>query len=312
MVLTTENLRGVWVSVTLPWDEDGNLDEPTFRQNVAKLIESGVHGLYTTGSTGEFYAMDWDDFTKMVDAFTAETRGRVLTQVGCTWLNSRDSIRMARYAAERGVDGVQVALPFWMELNDDEVLQYFVDLGRACPAVGLVHYNIRRAKRFLTGRDYQRICAQAPNLVGTKFGSSEFAAWMELQINGPDLAHFVGEGNLVPGMMFGAKGVYCSHALMNPRFILDWFALCERGEWEEAARIQWRVNRWLVKAVYPLIEAGHLDPTLDKAFQEMVGWLKGSRWTRRPYLPLSDAEMAHLIEDTKAYYPEMFDYDAGS
>lgn len=34
-MLTTENLGGVWVSVTLPWDEDGNLDEPTFRQNVA-------------------------------------------------------------------------------------------------------------------------------------------------------------------------------------------------------------------------------------------------------------------------------------
>jgi len=310
-MLTRENLRGVWVSVTLPWDEDGNLDEATFRQNVAKLIESGVQGLYTTGSTGEFYALDWDEFRRMVDAFAAETQGRVLTQVGCTWLNSRDSIRMARYAAERGVDGVQVALPFWMELNDDEVLQYFVDLGRACPDVGLVHYNIRRAKRFLTGRDYQRICARVPNLIGTKFGSSEFAAWMELQINGPELAHFVGEGDLVMGMMFGAKGVYCSHALMNPRFILDWFSLCERGEWDEAARIQWRVNRWLVKAVYPLLGAGHLDPTLDKAFQEMVGWLKGSRWTRPPYIPLTDEEMTRLIEDTKAYYPEMFEYVSG-
>jgi dihydrodipicolinate synthase/N-acetylneuraminate lyase len=307
-MLTKENLKGVWVSITMPWDEDGNLDEDTFRENTAKLIEAGVHGLYTTGSTGEFYTLDFDEFERMVDIFAEETAGKILTQVGCSWMNTRDSIRMARYAAGRGIDGVQVSVPFWMELNDDEVLQYFVDLSRACPDVGIVHYNIRRAKRFLNGKDYQRICAKVPNLVGTKFGSSDFAAWMELQINGPELNHFVGEGSLVTGMMFGAKGMYCSHALMNPQFVLDWYAMCERGEWEEATRIQWRISRWLVKDVYPLIEAGHLDPTLDKAFQEIVGWLKGSRYTRPPYIPLNDKEMAVLAEGTKKHYPEMFEY----
>lgn len=309
-MLTRENLRGVWVSVTMPWDEMGNLDEGLFRENVAKLIEAGVHGLYTTGSTGEFYALDLDEFERMVDIFAGETVGKVLTQVGCSWMNTRDSIRMARYAADRGIDGVQVAVPFWMELNDEEVVRYFAELSRACPDVGIVHYNIRRAKRFLNGKDYQRICASAPNLVGTKFCSSEFAAWMELQINGPALNHFVGEGDLVMGMMFGAKGMYCSHALMNPQFILDWYAMCERREWEEAIEIQWRISRWLVKDVYPLVAAGHLDPTLDKAFQEMAGWLKGSRNTRPPYIPLTDEEMAALEEGSRRHYPEMFKYES--
>ena len=307
-MLTKENLKGVWVSITIPWDENGNLDEGTFRENAAKLAECGVHGLYTTGSTGEFHALDFDEFEQLVDAFAAETEGKILTQVGCSWMNTRDSIRMARYAVDKGIDGVQVAVPFWMELNDAEVLQYFVDLSQACPDVGITHYNIRRAKRFLNGKDYTRICEQVPNLIGTKFCSSEFSAWMEMQINGPELCHFCGEGNLVVGMMFGAAGMYCSQALMNPEFILDWYGMCERKEWEAASQIQWKVNRWLVKDVYPLIEAGHLDPTLDKAFQEMAGWLKGSRWTRPPYIPLSDEEMAKLVEGSRTRYPEMFEY----
>jgi dihydrodipicolinate synthase/N-acetylneuraminate lyase len=307
-MLTTENLTGVWVSITIPWDKDGNFDEATFRENAAKLVESGVHGIYTTGSTGEFHALDFDEFEQLVDAFAAETVGKIPTQVGCSWINTRDSIRMARYAADKGVDGVQVAVPFWMELNDDEVLKYFVDLSQACPDVGIVHYNIRRAKRFLTGMDYQRICAEVPNLVGTKFCSSEFAAWMELQVNGPQLNHFVGESDLVMGMMFGAKGMYCSHALMNPEFILDWYAKCARCEWEPAIEIQWQVSRWLVKDVYPLVNAGHLDPTLDKAFQEAAGWLKGSRYTRPPYIPLSDEEMARLLAGFRERYPQMLEY----
>lgn len=307
-MLTKENLRGVWASITIPWDEDGNFDEATFRENAAKLVESGVHGIYTTGSTGEFYTLDFDEFERMVDAFAAETVGQVLTQVGCSWMNTRDSIRMARYAADKGVDGVQVAVPFWMELNDDEVLRYFVDLSRSCPDVGIVHYNIRRAKRFLGGKDYARICPHVPNLIGTKFCSSEFAAWMELQINGPELNHFVGEGNLVVGMMFGAKGMYSSQVLMNPKFILDWYAMCERGEWAEASKIQWQISRWLVKDVYPLIKAGHLDPTLDKAFQEAAGWLKGSRYTRPPHIPLNDDEMAALVAGIRERYPQMLEY----
>ena len=39
-MLTQENLRGVWVSITMPWDADGNFDEATFRENVASLMRA--------------------------------------------------------------------------------------------------------------------------------------------------------------------------------------------------------------------------------------------------------------------------------
>ena len=131
---------------------------------------------------------------------------------------------------------------------------------------------------------------------------------MELQINGPDLNHFGTKANLVMSMMIGAKGMYSSLALMNPKFNLDWYAMCERGEWEEAAKIQWQVSRWLVVDVFPLLEAGHPDPTLDKAFQEAAGWLKGSRSTRPPYIPLNDEEMSRLVAGMRERLPQVFAY----
>jgi dihydrodipicolinate synthase/N-acetylneuraminate lyase len=311
-MLTKENLKGVWASITIPWKDDDRFDEATFRENAAKLIESGVHGIYTTGSTGEFYALDLDEFKRMVDAFAAETVGKIATQVGCTWINTRDSIHMARYATDKGIDGVQVAVPFWMALTDEEVLRYFVDLGQACPDVGIVHYNTQRAKRFLNGRDYRRICAEVPNLVGTKFATADFGAWMEVQTNAPELNHFVGEARLVPGMLFGAKGMYSSLALMNPKLMLEWYAMCERADWQQATELQWRISRWLVQAVHPLLEAGHLDPTLDKAFQEAAGWLRGSRYTRPPYIPLNDQEMSSLMASTREHLPELLAYGTRS
>ena len=81
-MLTREQLKGMWVSVPTEWDEDGDFDERTFRDQVAMLIDAEPHGLFTTGTTGEFYALDWEEFRAVTDAFLAETAGRIRVQVG--------------------------------------------------------------------------------------------------------------------------------------------------------------------------------------------------------------------------------------
>ncbi|PIX44415.1 MAG: dihydrodipicolinate synthase family protein, partial [Armatimonadetes bacterium CG_4_8_14_3_um_filter_58_9] len=62
MRLTSDTLRGIWAGVTLPWNEDYSLDEQSLRENLRRLVDARVHGIYTTGSTGEFYALDMSEF----------------------------------------------------------------------------------------------------------------------------------------------------------------------------------------------------------------------------------------------------------
>lgn len=193
-MLTRENLKGVWAAVPTPWNEEEKFDEAIFRENVVRLCEAGVHGVYTTGSTGEFYALDFEEFKRMVDAFSKETKNKkVLTQVGCTSINTRDSIKMIRYVEEKDIDGVQVAFPFWMKLRDEECIKYFKDINQVCPNIGIIHYNIMRSKRFFHGKDYKKLVKEVPNLVGTKFTSTNFGEWMGLMIDAPELCHFTGE-----------------------------------------------------------------------------------------------------------------------
>ena len=44
-MLSKEQLKGLWVSVPTEWDEQGNFDERTFRDEIALLIEAGADGL---------------------------------------------------------------------------------------------------------------------------------------------------------------------------------------------------------------------------------------------------------------------------
>jgi len=70
--------------------------------------------------------------------------------------------------------------------------------------------------------------------------------------------------------------------------------MCEWGEWKAAAKTQRHISCWLVVDVFPLLKAGHPDPTLDKAFQES----KGSRSIFPLCMPLDDEEMSTLLEST--------------
>ena len=60
--LTAKTLYGIWAGVTMCWDSQDRFDEKPYRANTEAMCRAGVHGIYTTGSTGEFYALDDDEF----------------------------------------------------------------------------------------------------------------------------------------------------------------------------------------------------------------------------------------------------------
>ena len=64
--LTRGNLRGVWAAIATPFDEHDRFDEAVFRENIRRLYAAGVHGIYTTDSDGEFYAIELDEFRRIV------------------------------------------------------------------------------------------------------------------------------------------------------------------------------------------------------------------------------------------------------
>src|SRR3990170_3667988 len=100
--LTAETLKGIWAGVTLSWHEDYVFDEDSFRENLTRLCRYKVAGIYTTGSTGEFYVLDWPEFQHMVDVFMEVMSSTALpTQIGCCADDTRDVLRMVEYAAQK-------------------------------------------------------------------------------------------------------------------------------------------------------------------------------------------------------------------
>jgi dihydrodipicolinate synthase/N-acetylneuraminate lyase len=308
--LNSEGIKGIWAGLTMSWDEKDRLDEATYRANTERLCRAHIHGIYTTGSTGEFYALDLEEFRQMVD-IQAEICGTwgIPLQIGCCGDSTRKVIRLLEYAAQKAqVGAVQVVVPYWMELNDKEVLQFFKDLYAACPEMPLVHYNIPRAKRFLTGLDYQRILQVAPTLVGVKFtmAGTHFGQLQQALLMTPELSYFVSEDLLVSAMMLGARGSYSSLVCTDPNFMLTLYEHSRCARWAEALEMQAFVAKFF-DDVASLIESrgeGSSDPVFDKGLAVASGCLLGSARTRAPYIGWREETVLAVREWLVDRYPQ--------
>ncbi|MBA3414206.1 MAG: dihydrodipicolinate synthase family protein [Chloroflexia bacterium] len=285
--LTRENLGGVWAAIATPFDEHDRFAEGVLRENMRRLHAAGVHGIYTTDSDGEFYAIELDEYRRIVDVFADEAqRLGVPTQVGVTWSNTRGIVDRLRHAAARGILGAHVGHPFFMPMTADSYRVFWQDVRAAVPEeFALIHYNTPRVHNYQRGPDYALLQREIPNLVGTKHVGADVPEFLTLVAAAPELSHFTGEHAFTPFALFGARGVYSWFANFNPRYMVEWYEEVQTGKWEEARRRQQRMHAFM-RASEILHEGGNLHGVLGKAIAACSPFLLANNRTRRPYLPV--------------------------
>lgn len=276
-----ERLQGVWVAMPTPWDASFDIDSGLVHELVARYAAAGLHGAYTTGTDGEMHVLDLPEFRALASAFGRSTAELgVPAQLGCTWSHTEGVIERARIAQECGISRIQAALPSWVPLNDDELRGFFAALQEALPEMEFIHYNIARAGRFLTGDDYRSILDVAPNLIGSKHTGGDVASIIDIVGQTPELDHFVVDGQIVPGALFGAKGFYSFLANLAPHIALKLWRTCQAGQWEDAARLRERIDL-LFRRWAPLCSDITASPALGK-IATSAGILPGMTLAVRP------------------------------
>ncbi|MBA7592980.1 4-hydroxy-tetrahydrodipicolinate synthase [subsurface metagenome] len=166
-------MHGYLVSVPLPLDQNGSFLPTLFRKAVQKMLQEGCDGLYIFGTSGEGYAVSDDEFSQIVEVFAdATSQFNGFKQVGCFGLSSDQVLHRCRIVAKHGLQGVQITLPFWKELNNAELIRYFTDVCGSFPEMSFLLYNNPNNKRRLKGIELEAIHKRTPNLHGAKTGSS--------------------------------------------------------------------------------------------------------------------------------------------
>jgi dihydrodipicolinate synthase/N-acetylneuraminate lyase len=295
----------VLVSCEIPWDEQQNLIEDIFRDEVRMVLEQGFRHLYVFGTAGEGYAVDTARFRQIVRIFYDATRGDdVHPQVGVIGLSTANIVERIAFAHEIGFRAFQISLPSWGPLNDAELLTFFKDVCGAFPDSRFLHYNLPRAKRVLGGADYRRLADAVPNLAATKNtgGGAQRAA--DLMRHAPDLQHFFGEDNFMHGCMFGECSLLAALGPMTPRKTWEYFAAGRNGRLAEMLTLHHGFLSLLGDVFGPLLAKERIDGAYDKLIVRMGGLERMPLRMLSPYQGFDEQEYQACRRVFLEKYPE--------
>lgn len=286
--LNATTLNGLWAGIPTPMTEYGKIDYDALAINCARLATVGVDGIYTTDTDGEFYSIEINEFEELAAKFGAIT-GSLGCDVamGVTWINTAGISARMKASCEAGIPNVHVGFPPVMALALPDVDRFWDDLAASVPDARWIHYAHPKFGPILTGRDYRQLAERHPtNFIGTKLAVPDVEKLTEILVESPDVAHFVIDRHILPGLMLGARGCYSFWVNTLPNWHRKYVDACFEGRWQDAAQMHKRFLRWEYMYIEPLRRLGYQQGTLAKARVHLTDWLVAGGQTRPPYYPV--------------------------
>ena len=115
-----EKLKGIFTPTLVPLDERGEINEGEMRRFCAWLIDSGVHGLYPNGSTGEFTRFSAEERRRIVKIACEVAAGRVPVLAGAAEATVKTTLEACEVYAGYGARAVAIVAPFYSGNTSDE------------------------------------------------------------------------------------------------------------------------------------------------------------------------------------------------
>ena len=306
-MLDRKSFRGLWAGLPVAWTEHGAFDEATYRGDVARCCEAGVPGVYTGGTTGEFYAMELDEFRAVARATVDECRTHgVPVMIGCTSTYTRGAALRCAFAASLGADAIQVALPFWMPVRDEDVVGFFREVASAAPDIAVSIYETARAKRTLTldlhravkdaVDQYMMVKATANTIGSTPQGCEALSEMVNV---------FVGEHRLAELGPHGAAGGCSSLVYFNPRVLQKLWSCVENKDWPAAEGICGKLKKLHDFLCNRFEGRGLTDTGFDRLGGVSSGFLKTNLKGRAPYPSADEQDVEAVRQWCKESFPDM-------
>lgn len=308
-MLTRETFTGPWAGLPVAWTDDDRFDEATYRADVARCCEAGVPGVYSGGTSGEFYAMDFDEFKAVARATVEECHARQKpAMIGCTSTYNLGAARRAAYAAELGADAIQVALPFWMEIGDQQVVPFFKEVAEASGRLPLSVYETMRAKKALTLDQHRAIKDAVPSYLMVKANENTVGDTPDgCRALSEFLNVFVGEHEFGSLGRVGAKGSCSSVVYWNPRVVLSLWQRVEQQDWASVDAACQQILKLFQHLFSPegFGLRGFTDTAFDRLGGVASGFLKCSLRARAPYPHAEPEDAEKLRHWYRGHFPDM-------
>ena len=305
--LDSDHIRGNWASIALPINTDDSIDFPRLADQIDALIGMGVDGLYSNGTTAEFYNQTEAEFDRIQQlvAEKCEAAGMPF-QIGVSAMNPRTSLERLQRVVGLRPGAVQVILPDWFPLTDAEAGAFLQRMSDAASPIGLVLYTPPHAKRRLSPADFGRLKAAVPALVGVKVAAGDAGWYAHMREHMQGLAVFVPGHMLATGIQHGAHGSYSNVACIHPGVAQRWYEQM-LTDLPGALALEARIQTFMETHIHPyIVEQGYSNQAVDKLLVMIGGWGDLGTRLRWPYRWIPASEADRLRPTARHLLPEFF------
>lgn len=167
--------QGIIPALITPYDSDGEVSVPVLQSLVRTFNAEGADGYFVTGSSAECYLLDAAEQLRILEATVEAADGSpALFHMAAT--DHRDTLELARRAADAGADGISANIPTYFAYTDDSLATYFRSIREQTDLPLLAYYIPGQTGRRLSADFFLELASEGV-LQGSSTARSRTGTW---------------------------------------------------------------------------------------------------------------------------------------
>ncbi len=278
---------GSIVALVTPF-KNGEVDLEKLGELVEFHVLEGTNAISPCGTTGESPTLSHEEHEKVISEVVQRVQGRIPVIAGTGSNNTREALRLTKYAQKAGADGALVITPYYNKPTQEGLYRHFKALAEEAD-IPIVLYNVPSRTGVNISPETVARLAELKNIVAIKEASGSLDQVSAI-LGLCDITVLSGDDSLtIPTLSIGGKGVVSVVANIVPRETSTMVGSFLKGDLKAAREIHHRL--------YPLTKAMFIEtnPIPVKTAMRILGRLNGEM-----RLPLCEMTEAHERQLTKA------------
>ncbi len=280
--------QGIFTALVTPFTTSGELDLPTIKGLVDYQLSAGIHGLMTTGGSGEYVTLTDTERRRVLDAVLEAVGGQVPVMAGVLAPDTASAVATTRAAKQAGAMAALVLTPYYVHPSLDGLYAHFARVAEV--GLPILAYNNPGRTGINIGVDLLVRLITLEPVVGMKECDRDMGRVAEkLAATAGRLSILAGDDDLLyPDVLLGSPGAIMAISNLAPAICVAIYDALARGEVTRA--------REHFFDLLPLIFAtrGPNHPGPLKQAHALVGRPVGTG--RLPLAPLTTEELQARFE----------------
>ena len=249
----TKTFRGSYTVTITPFTGDGkHVDLAAWENFLDWQMACDVPGIIILGTTGEFLTISDDERHQFVEASVNYCRGRMDVLVGTMNAHTPRAVAYSMEAERLGADGLMIIPPYYCTPTEDEIFNSYRAICEKVSVPIMLYNNPFTSNVDMSARLVARLTREFEQIRYIKEASQAAGRVYDMveETNGV-MNVFAGQ-RIVESYLEGAVGYVNPYGNYIPRASR---AICDYivdGRWEDAKKIQRRINR-----MQEIINEGH-------------------------------------------------------